>query len=340
MIRLPKSITFSLFALTSLSRFASAEVDLEQLPGDTNWLVHLDVTSLQGTQLWTQMGKDHFDRAIEENGIPLDPDKVIDVVHTITLHGSTVEMDEAFDGVVIVQGTEELTSIVEALVLSFVGPEEEEQGADASEPAEPTAEDPYTIYRIGPDVTIALLSDSRVAISKSATRIAHCVDVMAGDEPNLATSRNLEGFSSSTNPFFQLGARTDLVNRPVPPELEKVLRLIDGLQLEVGERDQNVALAIAAHSPTAEVALELSKVVDGASTLAGIIDPENEWLVTLTESIRVAASGRMVRLSASYPVETLMEMIQAMQPPPFAQLIGDDDRTSITHFELYGTPVD
>lgn len=320
MIRFPKPLFFSLLTLISCSPFAAAEVDLEQIPGDTNWLVHLDVTSLQDTQLWTQIGKEHFELFIEENGIPLNPDKIIDVVKTITAHGSSLPMDETFDGVVVLRGTTDLTSIVEALILSFVDPAEE----GTTESIEPATGNPYILYHIGPEVTIALLSDSRVAVSKSRERIAHCVEVMAGNEPNLATSRNLGSFGSSPGSFFQMGATAGIADRPVPHPVQKVLRLVDGLQLEIGEMEQSMVLAVSAHSNTAEIAQEVAKIAEGTATLAGIVNPENEMLVTLTDSIEVETNGQMVRLTAHYPVDALVEIIQAMQPSPFEPMIGDD----------------
>lgn len=324
MIKIPGTLVCCLLALTSSSHFASAEVDPEQIPGDTNWLLHLDVTSIQKTELWTQLGEEQFKRVIEENDIPLDPDKLIDVIESITLLGSSFDTGREFDGVVVIQGKPELTSIVEALILSLVEPAEEEADADSAEPTEPPPESPYPVYSVGSNVTIALLSDTHVAISKSSARIARCFEVMAGNETNLAESNNLGSFGNTRNLFFQMAATASAHEGPVPPPLDSILRMIEGLQFNAGEIDHSIVLEIVAQAKTEETALAMSDVVAGMSTLAGISHPDNEFLVALTDGIEVETTGQAVNASVRYPTETIVELIRSILPTPFESVVGDD----------------
>lgn len=309
---------------------AQAAIELSQVAADANWVVYADLNAIRssalGKDLMALLTKQQMDKT---GGIlSLNVPKVLETIGSITAYGTCssvagspeakeVEFEKA---ALVVQGTEKLKKIVEAVLI--------EQSVEKPTEVVELKDFPYTAYginrkgKIGANdsqVIVAFPPEPVVLVSESKAQITKALDVFSGRSESLAKAANPSALTQMIRdagdvPLF--GASSVLPKARNSTKTSRILQLVSGGLMAFGEKGENTYARAILHSGSEETAGKLLKILQGMAAMISLAESTDKQLTEFLNSVTVEKHNEAVTLDISYPsarVSQILKNIQQLQ---------------------------
>lgn len=304
------TLTLLLLAACTLQFPAYAgPVPAHQIPGEAQWLIHLDVESFRHSTTGARLIQALVESRTMEFGdtVPVNFATVINGLDGITLFGTSIEMDgedPMADGVAILRGSPQLIEVLQGAVAAA-----ELEKPDAVRVIE---ESPRRVLLFPGCIHASIVSDRVVAISKSNENLQTFFATLDGEHPNAGESNLLETLDAAGEEFFFAAVAEGINTIPSLPPQARVLQMTEGVTVRVGENGPLLNLDISLRTDRDETAVQVRQVLQGVVALASLAQVEYPELQRVLTSIKLASEGRNVRLDLSYPVAEAERWIETI----------------------------
>lgn len=292
----------------------AAPLDLEWLPPETSWVVHVDVEAVFDSFIGELVLDGHIDDISDtleevENELGVNPTR--DVL-SVTVYGSDTLGE---DGVVIIRAT----NVVDDLIDRFED-EADEHDVDFRE-LEVDGEDLYSWSYDGEGKMYSYVGevgrdDRVIVVAESKSEVSQAVKVLKGRVSNYTdrddTKVDIKPRSGSLV-YVNLSSLDDLPNFG---EHSEIARQAEGLSLDVGELDDEIRIELKLTTGSEELANEISDVLTGMMALGRILkteDPEIEAIMELTRGISVRTRGGDLQLRLEVDTDDMMKVMEMIE---------------------------
>jgi hypothetical protein len=280
----------------------------EHVAGDAKWLVHLDVENFLGTQLGEFVGREILDKQFAKLAQGLKKQVNIDLdwrqIHSITAYGSDLKKSPEADGVLVVRSGLEVADLLDTVIAQA-----EQAGGKA--PLRKVEDAAFPLYSANNEIFGAPGPGDIFLLSKSREHLEKARDVLAGQAPNLTTSKSFPNFGPVAAGFLQVTV-ADALAAKLPPQA-KALKDAEGAQVVAGEKADNVFVNLAVNAKDSESATQMQQVVQGLVALAALNQTENKDLQQLVQATKVSSSEKMVTVNVELPTASVIAKVSERQ---------------------------
>lgn len=316
-----------LVSLAAAGIAAAGPLDPDRVSADARWLLHVDVEALTGSTVgrfvlehgeMLDIDLDELDDLKDELGFDPREDLL-----SLTLYGTGDDPEDDAVAVAVTTGAAD-EALRRLRDLEDVRVRKTEIGG----------EEAYSI-RGDHDRLYVWLRDGRrsgerlVVLGRKRGAVARALDVMKGRSPSL--SRDGGGLLDERPQRGSIAfvAAGDLAQLGRFEPASRILRMCDGVALDVGERGEQVFAAATLQADTPEVAGDIRDIVHGLLALGRLVateQPDMEPLLELVRSLDVATDDRRVTVRLSHDVEEVIEQLRgAARDDEDAHDDDDDD---------------
>lgn len=304
---------------TLLSPLASqAAFDPAIVPADSQWVVYLNFNTLRESELGRELADLIPAAAMAQGDNPVRPNipKILETVGSITAFGRDFpKTPQSVNGALILQGTQELRTIVEGFLIQFsvTHPEVVTEVTDL----------PFEAYAIrGDDQTqlvVALPAEPIVVVSKSRDEMLKALEVFRQKAPSMRTAKSpLSALIPQTGAYYVIAASNVPSGTMFPANApqSRILQMAQSASIAVGEEGDRVLAQIQLDASSDDLAVKLERIVNGVIAMASLAETSDERLTEFIESVHSTRDGRSIRLQMSYPTARILEMVEGINNPP------------------------
>lgn len=308
---LTRTATFCLATL-AFCPFTRAALESNTVPADAKWVIHLDLDAVRESPVGKELVA-----LIEKNAelpkaanIQIDVKKVIASISSATAYGTTFSKNpKEIDGTLILQGTDDLRKIAEAVVTQF----------SISNPEIVTEIKglPFAAYSIKNEVTVAFPSEPIILMSRSQPQLLKSYDLFRGKGPADARGpSSLKGLIPKTRPLLVFAAsevpNTDGLFPENQPQA-RILKMAKSASIAIGQNDKLTTATIQFVATDDDLSDKLHKIVQGLVAMLSLAQTDDQQLNTFLQSAKTERNGRTVVVNLSYPTEGLIQMMHAIE---------------------------
>jgi len=306
---------------------AQSAIELSQVAADANWVIYADLNAIRssvlGKDLMALLTKQQMDKT---GGIlSLNVPKVLETIGSITAYGtcssvagSSENKDVEFEkAALVVQGTEKLKKIVEAVLI--------EQSVEKPAEVIELKDFPYTAYGINHkgkngandgQLIVAFPPEPVVLVSESKAQITKALDVFSGRSESLAKAANPSALTQMVReagdvPLF--GASSVLPKARNSTKTSRILQLASGGLLAFGEKGENTFARAMLLSSSEDTAGKLLKILQGLAAMVSLAESTDKQLTEFLNSVTVEKHNEAVTLDISYPSVRVSQILKTIQ---------------------------
>ena len=278
--------------------------------GDANWVVHLNLDALRGSQIGQAMLAEELDAAAQEplqqaqEMLGMDPRTDL---NGVTLYGTA---DAQEDFVAIVRGNFDV-----AKLLSHV------ENASGYAGSRLGSRDVHSwLVEEGIDESRmfgTVLDNSRVMISRSVAQLEKGLAVLDGAQGNISAGSELDTRILSGQGVM-LAVTADLrdVEFPQNPMMPQANVNIRNFLMQMRETDGTLGLRVAAQQGSVQEAQQAEEMLNGFKMMGLMhLQQENPDLASLLQAITVGRNEATLLLGLSYSSEKLINMMKEAAAP-------------------------
>jgi hypothetical protein len=283
---------------------AAGPLQKAQVAADARWVIHLDVEGLLATKVGGMLARESLGQALESSSAPLKQQCGFDFdwrrIRSVTLYGADFKGAAQPGGVLLVDTDMDVAGGLEAALAKVAV-----AGHGAGCPLERVTDSTVPLYRLLGEVYVAPAPGKPVVVAKARDATLKARQVLSGEAPHLNTGvDNAAGFSefcqSGSGFFFLAAAQGFSELAPIPPQAQ-VLRMAEGVRLNVGEFGDEVRATVALSTRTIESAQQVQQIVQGLLALALLTQNNQPELQTLLQASRVSRAEKLVTLHLALP---------------------------------------
>jgi hypothetical protein len=264
------------------------------IPGDTQWILHLDMQKFASTRL-----SDLFNE---------DSDSKLGKVNRHLSTYFRINLLKDIDGITIFgKGKDKNNAVMcwtgnlnKEFLLSLV-----------KDKSEKIPYGKYTIYRVGNDRSYGVFATDHVFLhSRSENTLQDVLDVMDGKRKNITASRMMSYLKGIPTDAFLQAVGNNISSLFKDYDQSSILKKA-GMALFIAmEKNENLKLKLKLTTDSPETAQNIHQVVRGFIALARLKQDEqhNKWW-RLLETLNVQLKGNVVQMELSYPSGELIEML-------------------------------
>jgi hypothetical protein len=307
---LNRIITASCLPLLPLTTAIGA-VNREIVPADAQWVVNLDLNALRASVLGQELTKfaTSLQSEISQGGIRLNIEKTLATAGSLTAYGTSFSEDpKKMDGTLILQGTADLSKIIDSIIIQ----------ASVSEPdkVKEIKDLPFPAYSIGGEVTVALPPEGAIFVSKSKEQVLKARELFRGSGASLAKAK------SSLGALLNVPANYFLSAASVVPSAEglftgegpqtRILQMATSGAVFLGEDGKLTVARLQLVAASEDMADKLNRILQGLAAALSLAESDDQQLAEFLRSVNVERTGTSVVLSLAYPSERLVEMLRSL----------------------------
>ena len=299
----------TLSAATIASNLLSGnDIQTETVSAEAKWLLHLNLDAFRETSIGSYVNDSVIKPRGDETltGFRIKTEDIYEGIHAITAYGKTYQMDTGATGVLLVRTEPDLRSIFEAALI-------QQEAAGGEEPDIRTVQtDPYAIYTKDNQLFAAIMPQDVVVISKSLDELISAVDVVENRAPGLDESNSdFAGMAKADGTAFFLATAEAFNQSDAIPTQARVLKLAEAVRLVLGEGSDDLRLDLTMIAQDEQKRDQLAKIIQGMLALVSLTQIDNQDLAELALNAEVVSRGREVAVAISYPVEQVLQLVQA-----------------------------
>jgi hypothetical protein len=305
-ILLPLFTGFSLFS-TSLT---AAPLQRSLVAADAKWVLHLDMASLQKSQLGASLLKIAMDEVGEDlkEVMKIDVPAIVGQTGSITAYGPDFKPGPDGRGVLIWQGSKEVEQLVTGLLV-----QQAEAGKSGQGGIKALREGADPVYAVSSNVFVAVRPGRGILVSPKLEEIDDASRVMDGKAPSLVEKAVFSEYPVLPGGFFFLALAEAFAQNAGLPAQAEVLKLAQGGRVALGEEADKLQLSLNLKAQTAEGATQIQQVLQGLVALASFAHAEEPEMIQMKEWIRgtlVAVKEKMVSLDLNVTVDAVLKQLQ------------------------------
>lgn len=299
-----------------------AAFDPAIVPADSQWVIYLNFNTLRESELGRNLIEALPVEELAGGGDSVRPNipKILETAGAITAFGREFPKDpNAVNGALILQGTQELRTIVEGFLaqMSVTHPE---QVGDVDNL-------PFEAYQIsGPEgagnqqVIVALPEEPIVVVSKSREELLNTLEVYRKKAPSMRSARSpLAALVPQAGTYYIIAASNvpSASMFPANAPQSRILQMAESVSFAVGEEADSVAARLQLNAASDDLADKLEKIVNGIVAMISLAETSDERLSELIQSFNIERDGRSLRLRVAYPTIRVLQMVDnVLNPPP------------------------
>ncbi|NDV61420.1 hypothetical protein G0Q06_03050 [Puniceicoccales bacterium CK1056] len=277
-------------------------VNENQIPENVEWLVHIDADQLRATRSGALLIEELI--AISEANmgpeVPINPVLAINGIRSLTAFGTMPDFESGagpVDGVLVLEGTEELMQVFRGLVSGM-----ELEKPEAIERVQ--VGDNSILKLKGEDFSGIFLEDSRIAIGKSQVALENYLSVEGGEQAHLSLEERFTTNKLGEDSGIYVGAFIEGLNglQQLPAQA-RILQLTKQVSLQLGESGDLLQLFVSLGTDSIKTATQVHDVLQGMIALMSITQSGNPDLAALIQSAKALREDANVHLQLAYPVE-------------------------------------
>lgn len=279
-----------------------------RVAADARWVIHLDAEALFKTALGQTLAREALEPRLEGPSATLKQQYGFDFdwrrIRSVTLYGSEFGSPEQLGGVMLVDSDLDVAQGFESALAKLAA-----AGRRDAPELQRLTDSPSPLYRIMDEVYIAAAPGTPAIVAKSREVTLKAGKVLAGSAPNLDGASGFGEFCQAGDGFFFVAAAQGFSGAaPFPPQAQ-VLKMADGLRLNLGEFGNEVRASLTLSTRTSERAQQIQQIVQGLLALAMLSQSDNQDLQTLLQGTQVARSDKLVTLNLAVPSGKLSRKI-------------------------------
>ena len=259
-----------------------------EVSAKAKWVLHLDAERFYESKV----GQHYIENLLEqqvaavEAKIGFDFAPFLDSVTSATVYGIDFAKGEATTAVLLLRGDAAEAKSIEEFLATHSG-----KGKKAK--LRQIQTEPFTLFKLE-QAFAATLTNGTVVIGKTQKLVEDAWEVIAGKQPNIATTTRFEGLANPKTGYV-LAVAADGFTGEVPfPKNLKIFRQVEGVQLMISESAAHLELEIALKTGSAEVATQIKTVAEGLLVLAKTERPDDKNLQALVNSAKISATDQTV----------------------------------------------
>lgn len=283
----------------------------EHIAADAKWLLHLDVDSMLQTGLGQWFAKAILDQELAKPTRELKDKFSIDFdwrqIHSLTAYGTQIKPKGEPSGVLLIEGFDfgkALDAVIERFDAASPG------GADR--PLQKTQEEKGAVYALKNQAYGVALPGNRFLVGRPQDEVRKARDVMRGTAPNLGSSKTAVAVPDTAKSGFLVGSVHGLEQVSLPPQAQG-LKNVDGAQLVLGEKAENVFLRLALNTKDEESATQIQQALQGLLAMATLSQSENPKVQKLTQAAKVAGMEKLVTVKLELPAAEVIDLVKQGQ---------------------------
>ena len=290
-------------------------VQREQIPADTQWLIHLDADDFRGTQAGAFVLNEVLKKKLaqplaamrQKFKFEIDPNDVLDKIKSVTLYGADFQNPQE-SAVALIKTDPQLQTILIGVLAGM-----SLAGSNGAPRMEQTRQGEVTLYNAKDQGFIAVAPGKWVVAGKSKTATQKAVDTLVGKAPGLKAGNAFSQYRDVARTFFFLGVAEGFSAGTTNLPQARILQMADGGRVVLGENAGQLFVNLALRAKTAEVVTEMQQVIQGIIALASLTKTDDKELSGMIQSMKVTASDKTVSVSAEYPVDkAIQKLTQAL----------------------------
>ena len=276
-------------------------------PHDAKWLVHVDMDALRDSKVGNILIKDKLAAQIAQlkTDMKIDVELILQKLHSITAFGTDFQVGPEANGVLVLNGGEELRTIAEGLLAAQIL-----QNPDG--PVKKLQEEPFPIYSVHQQIFVSPGLAGHVVASKSRAQLESLRVTLSGKAKTGGPNEAFSGYAKVANSFFFLAVAEGFNENTALPPQAKILKMAEGARLVLGEKGELIFLNLALKAKEAEVVRQIAQVLEGIKAVVALGQSENKELLELVQSINVASTEKMVTVNLEYPLAKVMDKIDEL----------------------------
>lgn len=281
------------------------------IPEDSSWIVQLDLAELRETELGRLLVEEVIVPAFEDSqegepagGFQLDIAAAVQLATSITAYGPRFNFEPGGgdpSGVLLLEGQPQLA----AMLTGYVSYQTLNGGGELLQ------EEPFPVFQLEDGTVIATLSESRVAMSRSARAIKRLDALGTTANPGMDASVLLGRFSGLRGDGLFVAAIEGLNQLSSLPPQARVLKLTEGLAVRLDEAEGQLRADAVLRTRSATHARLVGQVLQGLIAMGTIVQEDPIGASELIRSLNVVNDEQEVQLSASLPAERILELLRA-----------------------------
>lgn len=299
----------TLALLTTTAPALHAQLNPALVPADSKWVAYADFKALLSTELGQHL-IERLPLAREMGGdSPIFPDvnKTMAIIDTVTAFGDTFTPDvEQMNGVLLIQGNDQLRTIAEGLVAQF----------SLSHPNEiiELTDLPFEAHRVHNEVVIGFPPEPLVIVSRSPEKLLAALAVYRGQAPSLAGGSHqlTQLLPTETNYYLYAASMVPaehLQENDNSPQA-RIFQMTQAAAVSIGEAGDLAEARATLVAGDASVADKLVKILNGLTAMLSLAETDDANLSAFINSVSVRREGLAVGLRLAYPTARLVDMIE------------------------------
>jgi hypothetical protein len=299
--------------LLSVVSAVAAPFDAELVPGDANWVLHIDFAALRASQIGKAMLEDELDAAGKEqlkqakDMFGMDPRTDL---NAMTIYGAGAAQD---DFVMLVQGKLNSSKMI-AHVKGLSGYQASRHaGREVHSWVDGQDDDDKPSRMYG-----AVWDGSRGLISKSLPSLQTALAVLDGKHDNLMKGKLDTKVMSGQGLLLAAAADLRNVKLPANPMLANAK---PGLfRMQARETGGNLAMQVAVQQESVQSAQQAETMLNGFKMMGQMqMQQENPNMASVLQAITIGRNNDVLTLSMTYPAAKIVEMMKSAAQSSTAQ---------------------
>jgi hypothetical protein len=291
----------------------AAPLQVSRVPGDAQWVAHLDVRAMVDSQLGrfvlaeVRKAEGNLDAklgAVREL-IGLD---LLNDVHGITLYGPVLGDEQ---GVVILHARLNRQKLLTLLRANDTF-RQHLHGKHAC--YQWTDKPKGDSDKPGKTQFGCFHGDDLAVIASRQDLLYRALDVLDGTERSLSDTDALASLRDEAAGSFVVAAVDNLNEAAQRNRDAAILRNVVGASLRAGEHDGQTFVHVAVRTSTDQAAVDIREIMEGAVALGRMLRQHDDLAVlqNLNDSMRVGGAGRVASLDLNMPSESLTRVLGLM----------------------------
>jgi hypothetical protein len=303
-----KYFGYSLAVLLAFSATTRAlPVQQGIVPDDAKWLVHLDVDSLRESKVGNIVIKDVLAKPLAKlkSEMKIDGQLILQKLHSLTAFGTDFQKGPEANGVLMLNGDEEVQKIVEGFLAA-------QALQDPNGGIKKLQDEPFVLYSAHNQLFVSPQLAGHVVLSKSRQQIESLRNVLAGKARTANASKPFSGYATVTNSFFFLAVAEGFNEKTALPPQAQILKKATGARIVLGERGDLLFANLSLKAKDPEVIQQIQQVLEGLKALATLAQSENKELLELAQATKVSADNKMVSVNVEYPLSKVIDKLDML----------------------------
>lgn len=307
-----KPVTLLLAALLLVAP-AQADVDRSLIPAGAQWVVHVDVSKLLGSDLFGALQEIEADLRFEGNAdleevkhrLGIDLTKDIQAITAFGLgHDPEAVVIQLHTHAAIDTAVDRLSVLAHRKPVELDGLTVDRWSEDSSGRGDQAWS--YVARKAGSDQRIVL-------VSPDPNDLISGLETLRGEAPSLADGGSSLGHASRGGSFLHVSAMGKLAEMVNEEPASNLARLVRTALVEVGEDEGASFVHVQVDTASDADAERVAQILQGALALASLaseVEPEAKQAVALLQGLDFRAEGSQLTIHLSKSTDELVELIQ------------------------------